>query len=390
MIEVRKVLFRTGDNRACRLFNIRETRRSVKEGKGPVLMVAGVGVRANVFRPPGQRTLVDCLVEHGYDVWLEDWRACIEWGASPPLWTHGACDYIDCGPILLSELDTPPPWSQDQTADKTGEDVLWCLDHAALYDHPRAVHTVTHITGSARIKAIVHCIGSVTFMMAAVSGLVPQVRTIVSNAVSLHPVVPWGTFVKGLLTRPIVNQFMKYLDAQWGSTELPPNNFAKLIVWLTQWFHFECVNPVCKLASFSYGIGLPELPVLWRHENLRPEIHEWIKLEFGKVLLRVFDQLQQALKVGRIVRLEDLPGLPADYTANAPNIGDTRIAFFAGELNACFLKQSQERTFDFFNKRHRRDYHSLYIVPGYAHLDMFIGKRSAQDVFPLMLAELEK
>jgi hypothetical protein len=109
-----------------------------------------------------------------------------------------------------------------------------------------------------------------------------------------------------------------------------------------------------------------------------------------KVLLRVFDQLQQALKVGRIVRLEDLPGLPADYTANAPNIGDTRIAFFAGELNACFLKQSQERTFDFFNKRHRRDYHSLYIVPGYAHLDMFIGKRSAQDVFPLMLAELEK
>ena len=106
--------------------------------------------------------------------------------------------------------------------------------------------------------------------------------------------------------------------------------------------------------------------------------------------MRVFEQLQQALKFGHIVRLVDLPGLPADYTAITPKIGDTRIAFFAGELNACFLKQSQERTFDFFNRQHRRDYHSLHIVPGYAHLDMFIGKQSAEDVFPLMLAELEK
>jgi hypothetical protein len=227
-------------------------------------------------------------------------------------------------------------------------------------------------------------------MMSAVTGRVPQVKTIVSNAVSLHPVVPLRTFLKSLITLPIVKQFMKYLDAQWGTTEPPPNDLAKLIVWLIQWFHFECLNPVCKLASFSYGIGLPELPVLWRHENLRPEIHDWIKVEFGKVLIRVFDQLQRALKAGHMVRLVELPGLPADYTADSPKIGDTRIAFFAGELNACFLKQSQERTFDFFNRRHRRDYHSLHILPGYAHLDMFIGKRSAQDVFPLMLAELEK
>jgi hypothetical protein len=390
MIEVRKVLFRTGDNRECRLFNIRETNWSVKDEKGPVLMVAGVGVRANVFRPPGQRTLVDCLLERGYDVWLEDWRACIEWGASPSPWTHGSTDYVDCGPIPLNELDTPPPWPQDQTADKTGEDVLWCLDHAALYDHPHAVKTVVKITHHKQIKAVIHCIGSVTFMMAAVTGLVPQVTTIVSNAVSLHPVVPWGTFIKGWIARPIINQFVKYLDAQWGSTEPPPNRTAKLVVWLMNWFHFECLNQVCKTASFSYGVGLPKLPVLWRHENLRPEIHNWIKVEFGKVLMRVFEQLQQALKVGHIIRLAELPQLPADYTADAPNIGDTRISFFSGELNACFLKQSQERSFDFFNRQHRRDYHSLHIVPGYGHLDMFIGKQSARDVFPLMLAELEK
>ena len=257
MIEVRKVLFRTGDNRECRLFNIRDTDRSVREEKGPVLMVAGVGVRANVFRPPGQRTLVDCLLERGYDVWLEDWRACIEWGASPSLWTHGSTDYVDCGPILLSELDTPPPWPQDQTADKVGEDVLWCLDHAALYDHPQAVKTVTSRSlNHERIKAVIHCIGSVTFMMAAVTGLVPQVRTIVSNAVSLHPVVPWRTFLKGLITRPIVNQFMKYLDAQWGSTELPPNRSGKASRLVDAVVPFRMPEPGLQTRRvFHMGLG---------------------------------------------------------------------------------------------------------------------------------------
>ena len=45
-------------------------------------------------------------------------------------------------------------------------------------------------TGEEHLKAVVHCQGSTSFMMSAVAGLLPQVTTIVSNAVSLHPVVP--------------------------------------------------------------------------------------------------------------------------------------------------------------------------------------------------------
>ena len=51
-------------------------------------------------------------------------------------------------------------------------------------------------TGAKEVKAVIHCQGSTSFMMSAVTGLVPQVTTIVSNAVSLHPVVPSHSKIK--------------------------------------------------------------------------------------------------------------------------------------------------------------------------------------------------
>lgn len=387
-VRAHKYLFRTGDNRECRLYNLRLAKKAPTEG--PLLMVAGVGVRANIFRPPGQVTLVDLLLEEGYDVWLLDWRACIEWGGNPPEWpVNRAGPWFDAGPIAdIKELSSHPPWPTDVADETPPEKLRWCLDHAALYDHPYAVRAITEITGDPTIKAVVHCLGSIGFMMAAVNGLLPQVTRIVSNAVSLHPVVPWWTDLKCRMSRSFVSQLVAYLDSQWGTTEPAPNWLVQLVLMLMQWGHFECMNLVCKLASFSYGVGVPTLPVLWRHENLTPEVHRWLKTEFGKVLMEMFKQLERSWRHGNMLRLADLKGLPEDYAAEPPKIGNMRIAFFAGELNVCWLKESQERSFDYFNS-YRRNHHSLHILPGYSHLDMFIGKNTAKDVFPLMLDALK-
>jgi alpha-beta hydrolase superfamily lysophospholipase len=48
---------------------------------GPVIVVHGAGVRA-LFLPPTEETLVDALLDAGYDVWLLNWRANIV-GARP-------------------------------------------------------------------------------------------------------------------------------------------------------------------------------------------------------------------------------------------------------------------------------------------------------------------
>jgi len=335
----RVVPFASGDGLQCNLIHVWGERTP---HKGPVLLVHGAGVRANIFRAPVRTTLVDFLVGHGYDVWLENWRASI---------------------------DLPPN--------------RWTLDQAAVHDHPAAVRKVVEETRAAEVKAVIHCQGSTSFMMSAVAGLVPQVRTIVSNAVSLHPVMPWTSRLKLSMAVPVVSALTPYLNPQWGLRA--EGVVPKLIKGLVELTHHECDNPVCKQASFTYGTGFP---TLWRHENLNEETHEWIKQEFAHVPLRFFRQIARSTRKGHLVSVEGFAQLPSDFIAQPPRT-DARFAFLAGERNVCFLPESQQRTYDYF-QRQRKDFHSLEMLPGYGHLDVFIGKNAADDVFPIILAELDR
>lgn len=58
-------------------------------------------------------------------------------------------------------------------------------------------------------------------------------------------------------------------------------------------------------------------------------------------------------------------------------------------MNRCFLPESQQRTYDYFD-HHRREFHSMHLLGGYGHLDVFMGQNAAVDVFPLMLSEIER
>jgi hypothetical protein len=333
------VHFEAGDGLRCNLIHLYGDK---PPDKGPVLLVHGAGVRANLFRAPVRTTLVDTLVANGYDVWLENWRASI---------------------------DLPPnPWT---------------LDQAAVYDHPRAVKTVVEQTGSDEVKAVIHCQGSTSFMMSAVAGLVPEVNTIVTNAVSLHPVIPEFSRFKITYLTPSIGRLIDYLDPQWGLHA--PTTMAKMITLLVLLTHHECDNPVCKMVSFTYGSGFP---ALWSHENLNDETHDWIKEEFAHVPITFFRQMARCVDEGHLVSVEGLRELPENFVAEPPQT-DARFAFLAGERNLCFLPESQKKTFDWLDS-HRRNYHSFHLLPKYGHLDTFMGKNASRDVFPLILHELER
>jgi len=328
--------FLASDGYACNLIHVCGSR---EPDRGPVLLVHGAGVRANIFRPPNTKHIVDALLDHGYDVWLENWRASI---------------------------DLPP--------------CQWTLDEAALYDHPAAVQKVLDLTGASTLKAIVHCQGSTSFMLSAVAGLVPQVTTIVTNAVSLHPQVSWISHQKSRYAVPLVGRMTSYLNPQWG--DKAQGLVPRMLQGLVKLTHHECANAVCRFSSFTYGTGFP---VLWRHENLSESTHEWIRQEFASVPMTFFDQMALCLDAGHLV--SKLPGLPPNPTATPP-LTRARIAFIAGELNDCFKWQSQQASFDWF-ERDRPNYHSLHVLGGYGHLDVFIGKNAERDTFPILIAELD-
>jgi pimeloyl-ACP methyl ester carboxylesterase len=309
----------------------------------PVLLVHGAGVSAGLFTPPVATSLVSTLLAAGYDVWAENWRASID--LAPNQWT---------------------------------------LDQAALYDHPRAVETMLRETGAETCQAIVHCQGSTSFMMSAVAGLVPEVTTILSNGVALHPVIPKQTLAKLRFSLPSLYRLVDYMDPQWG-------NHADTLMGLLikAWVlgtHHECDNNVCRLTSFIHGTGRP---TLWRHENLNQATHEWVKRAFGKVPTSFFEQIYKCVKAGHTIGVENLPSMPRDFGTGPRPQTDARMVFFAGTENICFLPDSQLKSFQYFD-RIRPGYHGLHMLPGYGHLDPFIGELASRDVFPLMLAELEK
>lgn len=335
----RVVPFTATDGFQCNLINVRGPEAPTK---GPLILVHGAGVRANIFRAPVQTTVVDYLVDRGYDVWLENWRASI---------------------------DLPPN--------------RWTLDQAALHDHPAAVKTVLAETGADELKAVIHCQGSTSFMMSAVAGLIPEVKTIVSNAVSLHPIVPLPSVIKMKATLPLVSLLTPFVSPRWGVHA--PTLTAKAITGLVRLTHHECDNTSCKLVSFIYGSGFP---ALWSHENLNDETHEWVKQEFADVPLRFFQHIRRCVSKGRLVSIEGYRELPEDFVAQPPQT-DARFAFLAGSENRCFLPESQEKTFEYFDG-HRKDYHTLHVLAGYGHLDVFMGKNAVRDVFPIIFDELEK
>jgi hypothetical protein len=330
------VPFVAGDGMPLNLLHVRGAHEPTR---GVVLLVHGAGVRANLFRAPVDKTLVDLLVERGFDVWLENWRASIDLPATD-----------------------------------------WTLDEAALYDHPAAVRTVLSATGADRMQAVIHCQGSTSFTMSAIAGLVPQVDTIVSNAVSLHPVVPrWSRLkLRGL---PVLRKLLDAFDPSWGDN--PPPGAPRVFTRGVKALHRECDNTECRLTSATYGSGFP---ALWRHENLNTATHdEFIPAEFGRVPMSFFEQMAACVSRGHLV--SRLPGLPADYTTVAPQT-DARWVFVAGRRNRCFLPESQERSFAHFDRFAPRR-HALRLLDDYSHLDVFFGQHASRDVFPMIVEELE-
>lgn len=325
--------FRAYDGFLCNLWRLRN---EAAMPRGPVMLVHGAGVSAGIFDPPNKNNLLDALARAGYDVWLENWR----------------------GSIVFE----PNQWDLDQVAEN---------------DHPAAVAEVLRQTGAPSLKAIIHCQGSTSFMISAVRGLVPQVTAVLSNAVSLHPVVPVFSGFKLRYLLPFVRSLTGYLNPGWGMDA--PNATARFFRDMVEVTHWEKDTTVGKMVSFTYGAGHP---ALWELENLNAETKSWITGSFGAVPVSFFEHIKKCVRAGVLVSRDG----GRSYGAMAPATS-ARFVFFTGRKNKCFLSRSQEESFAFFD-RLRPGFHGLYEYESYSHLDIFFGKNADKDIFPAMVTEL--
>jgi hypothetical protein len=314
--------------------------------KGPVLLAHGAGVRAEMFYgQPRHQTLVDALLAAGYDVWALNWRGSI---------------------------DLP--------------NVPYTLDQAARFDHPVAVQEVLDRSKARSLRAVVHCQGSVSFMMAAVAGLLPRhydgrsrVSHVVSSAISLFFDVPKATWRKQQLTLPVVRRLGAGADPQWGIRAI--NATGAGLALASRLLERPCRNVPCQIANYIYGSGWD---VLLNHDNIDDEVHAWTARELGYTPFTLIGQVAESTRNGRIVAAGPFDeDAPVTYVDAAPEVRGTRFTLLGCGLDAMFLPSGQQRTDAFLkDNKLKSDY---VMLPGYGHMDAYWGPNAHEDVFPVIL-----
>jgi hypothetical protein len=338
-LERRILPFDAGDGCEINLHNIRA--RGGEPHRGPVLLATGLAMRANSFYDaPLRRSLVDALVEEGYDVWVENWR---------------------------TSIDLP---AQDYT-----------LDRAAVYDHPAAVRKIREETKCERFDAVAHCMGSASLTMSVLAGLVPELRTVVSSAVSLHIDLDDLSRRRLHTLLPLTALFLRGADPQWAVRAPSP-----MAAGFARWARFarrDYANPLNAASTYIYG---GQSDGLWYRDNLTFETLEWLGREFGYAPISFFKQIRRCSDAGHLVPVEDLPGLQLDLASASPPAG-TRFAFLAGAENRFFLPSGQRKTYEYFNEL-QPGRHTFTELDGCGHVDAIVGRRAPAEVFPRILEAL--
>ena len=97
-----------------------------------------------------------------------------------------------------------------------------------------------------------------------------------------------------------------------------------------------------------------------------------------------FGQIGEFIRNSRLVDAEG-----ADvYIPNVAKL-QARIASMQGSENELFLPKGSAETMNWIQEHHGIGACTRLVFPEYAHLDCFIGRNAARDVFPLVVRELD-
>ncbi|MFG2793348.1 alpha/beta hydrolase [Streptomyces sp. NPDC048419] len=342
---VEEIFFRASDGARLGL-----TRIDTGESDRPaVLLLHGHTASADMFLLPETRNLVDVLLDDGYEPWLLDWR--------------GSCRL---------------PYNE------TGQ--TYTYDDVALYDLPEAVSYIRERIGDRALFVVAHCIGSLTLSLSMAAGLVPGLAGVVSQGVFLTPKLAGRTSLRMSVAGELLKTRIDHI----------PVDFRKVGLWskYTPLFALasrkaNCPDPTCQiLHNSAWGTGAS----LFVHENLSGATHDRLAELLGPAPLWILPHLRRIELARSVVRWHDTDHR---YRALPPNALDaaggiaTPVLLLSGSENGLWL-DSQKLCQEILARRQPHLDVSYTEIPGYGHLDTFIGRGAALDVFGHILDFLGK
>jgi triacylglycerol lipase/cholesterol oxidase len=341
--------FDTGDGLTLTLQRFRRG-----EARQVVLLIHGLTTSTDMFIMPEHYNLVQYLLDHGIDeVWSLDWRG------------SGRFTYN----LIPHRFN---------------------VDDIAMYDIPGALEVIRQKMGQeVRIHVIAHCVGSLGLFASVAGGFSRDLASIISNSVSLTPLVPFMSRLKLLLAPGLIEYVLRYPYISPQIPYMPGPGFGKWLFWLERLIRRECREPACHMVSFMWGWGFPAAYV---HRNLSPVTHRRLKDLFGGTSVNYYRHIRRMVAAGEAVpyrREGRYRDLPESYLGNLKNIELPPTLFVSGDRNHIFPGSNR------LSFRRVRDLKPeaevAYLeLPDYGHQDVFMGKNCDREVFPSLLDFLRK
>lgn len=333
----REVLgYRTDDGLDLRLTRYRGGAR------GPVALVHGMGANPGTYTLDTIPTnLVEFLVGHGFDVWLQEWR--------------GSTDL----PTAATQFDA---------------------DRVAQLDHPAAEAAIRAATGQTDLHWVTHCVGSMTWMMAVLGGWVSPASLVLSQ-VGAHPVGPRLMRIKAGLRAPNVLRGLgvKLLTTDsYNDGSLGARAFDQLLRFYPIPREDRCASAVCRRLAFIYGVGV-------HHAAVDDDTHECLHELFGVTDLTMMSHLARCARAERLVAADGEDAyLPHVERAALP------MLLLSGAHNRVFIPESTRRTHAWLVDELGPEQFTRVVLDQHGHQDSLMGAEAPEHVFPHILAHLER
>ncbi|MFI7413892.1 alpha/beta hydrolase [Streptomyces sp. NPDC049627] len=333
---VEEIPFHTSDGVRLGLTRV----RAGDSNRPAVLLLHGHTASSDMFLLPETRNLVDVLLDEGYEPWLLDWR--------------GSCrlPYNETGP-------------------------RYTYDDVALHDIPEAVRHIRARVGDRPLFVVAHCMGALALSLSMTAGLVPGLAGVVAQGVFLTPKLAGRTSLRMTLAGELLRSRIDHI----------PVDFRKVGLWskYTPLFALAsrratCPDPTCQiLHNSAWGTGAS----LFVHEHLTDTTHSRLAELLGPAPLWILPHLRRIELARTVVRWHDTDhryrALPQNALDAAARI-DTPLLLLAGSENGLWL-DSQRLCRDVLAHRQPQLDVTYTEIPGYGHLDTFLGRGAALDVF---------
>ncbi|UKZ47827.1 hypothetical protein TrVGV298_002059 [Trichoderma virens] len=264
-------------------------------------------------------------------------------------------------------------------------------------DIKACIKQIRRIYGRSKLYTIAHCMGAVAFASGLLDGTIPSkwILGITCSQVFMNPI--WNTMnmIKARLPLGLDKIYYSvlgnWLDCSTSTADsLAQQTLNQLLRFWPGTRKEMCKNAACHRATLLFGR-------CWNHHNLNEETHRNMDRFFGGGSMNMMNSLKRMGSRGYVSS-----NAPEYIEFNEPEhierLRGIPIMSFIGQESGVISPRATEKTYerliDAFGIsaglpgggiQYRRR-----VVPGYGHLDCWMGRNAWRDVYPFVREEVDR